>query len=135
MMTDLNPKPALLQVPISVGELVDKITILQIKQNHLSAIALANVQRELELLELVLVNSGVAPAPVDVAELARVNRALWDIEDELREHERRSCFDETFIELARSVYFRNDERAAIKRRINQDCGSLLVEEKAYQQYG
>jgi hypothetical protein len=127
-------EPALLQVPISVGELVDKITILRIKQEHLREAALANVQRELQLLQQVLAGSGVELDPVDEAELAGVNRALWDIEDRIREHEHRGCFDEAFIALARSVYLRNDERAAIKRRINQACGSLLVEEKAYQPY-
>ena len=133
-MTESIPKPALLQVPTSVGELVDKITILRIKRHHLSAPALANVQRELELLEQVLAASGIVPVPTDVEELACVNRALWNIEDQIRDHERRRCFDEAFIELARSVYLRNDERAVIKRRINQFCGSLLVEEKAYQPY-
>jgi hypothetical protein len=133
-MTETTPKPALLQVPISLGELVDKISILRIKRNHLSATALANVQRELELLEQLLAVSGIVPAPADMEALASVNLALWNIEDQIRDHERRMCFDEAFIELARSVYLRNDERAAIKRRINLLCGSLLVEEKAYQQY-
>ena len=133
-MTKSTSAPGLLQVPISVGELVDKITILRIKQQHLSAQALANVQRELELLEQVLAASGIAPAAPDVEALAEVNSALWDIEDRIRDHERRGSFDETFIVLARSVYLRNDERAAIKRRINHASGSLLVEEKAYQPY-
>lgn len=133
-MTESIPQPTLLQVPISVGELVDKITILRIKQNHLSSFALANVQRELHLLEQVLAASGIGVATADIDALARVNQALWSIEDQIREYERRSCFDANFIALARSVYQRNDERAAIKRRINQVCGSLLVEEKAYQPY-
>jgi hypothetical protein len=132
MESPLNPTS--LQVPISVGELVDKITILRIKQRHLSLTALENVLRELQLLEQVLADSGIVPSPDDVAELARVNSALWDIEDQIREQERRGCFDQAFISLARSVYIRNDERAAIKRRINQICGSLLVEEKAYKPY-
>jgi hypothetical protein len=133
-MTESNPNPSLLQVPISVGELVDKITILRIKQDHLGSTSLANVQRELQLLEQVLSDSGIVLSTDEVAKLARVNRALWDIEDQIRDYERRGCFDDAFIALARSVYFSNDERAAIKRRINQVCGSLLVEEKAYLPY-
>ena len=121
-------------VPISLGELVDKITILRIKQRRLKGSALDNVQLELHLLEQVLAASPLTPHPADVEALASVNRALWDIEDDIREHEHRSCFDQSFIELARSVYLRNDERAAIKRRINKICGSPLVEEKSYRPY-
>lgn len=133
-MTASKASSVLLQVPVSVGELVDKITILRIKQEHLSHEALANVQQELQLLEQVLASSGVSPAAADVDDLARVNRALWDIEDRIRACESRGCFDEDFIALARSVYVTNDERSVIKRRINQSCGSMLMEEKAYQPY-
>ena len=125
------------QVPMSWGEVIDKITILEIKRGKLTAqAALANVGRELDLL------SAVARDPLaqdggltDLkAELQAVNQALWDIEDEIREKEARQEFDAAFIALARSVYRRNDERAAIKRRINDLLGSELVEEKGYKSY-
>ena len=124
-------------VPISPGELLDKITILRIKCDRISdAAKLANVRRELSRLEQSWAAS--VPAATDLmaeeAELARVNAALWDIEDRIRDHESEQRFDAGFIELARSVYLRNDERAAIKRRINLKLASELVEEKSYRPY-
>lgn len=124
-------------VPISPGELLDKITILRIKSERMSDVAkLRNVRHELALLERTW-RDAVDPA-VDLAaeerDLARVNASLWDIEDRIREKEREQRFDAGFIELARAVYVSNDERAAIKKRINQKLGSTLVEEKSYQPY-
>jgi hypothetical protein len=124
-------------VPTSPGELLDKITILRIKCDRISdAAKLANVRRELSRLEQSWAAS--VPAATDLmaeeAELARVNAALWDIEDRIRDHESEQRFDAGFIELARSVYLRNDERAAIKRRINLKLASELVEEKSYRPY-
>jgi hypothetical protein len=124
-------------VPISPGELIDKITILRIKCARIADSAkLANVRRELAQLE----HSRAASVPVgadlqaDERELERVNGELWDIEDRIREHEAQQRFDAGFIELARSVYLRNDERAEIKRRINLKLASSLIEEKSYRPY-
>jgi Family of unknown function (DUF6165) len=124
-------------VPISPGELLDKITILRIKCARIEdAAKLANVRLELSRLE----QSRTAALPADAAveaderELERVNGELWDIEDRIREHEAQRRFDTGFIELARAVYLRNDERAAIKRRINLKLASALIEEKSYRPY-
>jgi hypothetical protein len=125
------------RVPVSWGELIDKMTILQIKSERLTAPdALANVRAELELLSQV---AGEQLARDDrlVAlrgELQAVNQALWDIEDDIRDKEAGQEFDDRFIALARSVYRKNDERAAIKRRINDLLGSEIVEEKSYRAY-
>src|SRR6185437_1068059 len=126
-----------IQVPISPGELLDKITILRIKVARiLDAAKLANVRLELDLLEKTWRDSRFAAADVarDERALQEVNERLWDIEDRIREKEARQTFDREFIELARAVYHSNDERAAIKRRINTALGSRLVEEKSYQAY-
>lgn len=124
-------------VPISPGELLDKITILRIKAARIRDSAkLGNVRVELEWLERVWRESGAAiPAiAADEAELQRVNSALWDIEDRIRDKERAGAFDAEFIELARAVYVTNDERAAAKKRINTALGSRIVEEKSYADY-
>lgn len=124
-------------VPLSPGELLDKITILRIKAARiLDAGKLANVRLELELLERTWHGSRFAAADIgrDERALQQVNERLWDIEDRIREKEARQTFDREFIELARAVYHANDERAAIKKRINQALGSRLVEEKSYQEY-
>ena len=124
-------------VPVSPGELLDKITILRIKAARMSDPArLANVRVELELLERTWQDSGAAAATTaaDEAALQRVNEALWDIEDRIRDKEAAHEFDAAFIELARAVYVTNDERAAIKKRINAALGSRLVEEKSYKPY-
>jgi hypothetical protein len=124
-------------VPVSPGELLDKITILRIKSERMTDPAkLANVRHELEVLERTWQACGQASAELDadIAALRAVNARLWDIEDEIREQERAAAFGDRFIKLARSVYFENDERAAIKRRINTRLGSRIVEEKSYKQY-
>jgi len=127
-----------LSTPISIGELIDKITILEIKSTHIhDAAKLANVRTELDLLNSIW--SAHPASRTDIAaeraQLKAVNEALWDIEDRIRLKEKAQAFDSEFIELARSVYFRNDERAAFKRAINLKLGSKLVEEKSYQDYG
>lgn len=125
------------QVPVSWGEVIDKITILEIKSKKLTAPeALANVRTELALLagvarEALAGNDRLSDLK---AQLQSVNQALWDIEDEIREKEAGQEFDEGFIALARSVYRQNDARAAIKRRINDLLGSEIVEEKSYKSY-
>ena len=124
-------------VPVSPGELLDKITILRIKVARIQEAAkLANVKLELSLLEQTWKDSGAAAHDVALDEraLENVNERLWDIEDRIRDKEARQTFDRDFIELARAVYICNDERAAIKKHINQQLGSRLVEEKSYKQY-
>jgi hypothetical protein len=123
-----------LLVPISVGELLDKISILEIKAEAITEPAKhANVMRELAALEAVRRReiAAMTELPALYTELKSVNLALWRIEDEIREHERDGQFDDRFIELARGVYRNNDRRALVKRRINQLTGSELVEEKSY----
>ena len=124
-------------VPVSPGELLDKVTILRIKSQRMSDPAkLANVRHELELLERTWTEAGQSYPELhaDVAALQAVNERLWDIEDDIREQERRQDFGARFVELARAVYFENDERAAIKKRINTGLGSKIVEEKSYRDY-
>ena len=127
-----------LLVPISPGELIDKITILEIKSSRMSDEAkLHNVRTELTLLNETWQASEFsrqADIGEEWARLREVNGQLWDIEDEIRDKERAGEFDARFIELARAVYVTNDERAAIKRRINTRLGSVLVEEKSYKEY-
>jgi len=124
-------------VPLSPGELLDKITILRIKSARMrDAAKLANVRLELELLENTWRDCGCATAEVasDEQALQAVNERLWDIEDRIRDQEKARTFGAAFIELARAVYIENDERAAIKKRVNVKLGSRIVEEKSYQQY-
>jgi len=128
---------SLIQTPVSYGELIDKITILEIKSRRMTDEAkLANVRNELDLLNATWANDAAAQNDIGVerANLFAVNELLWDIEDKIRLKERAQAFDHEFIELARSVYFRNDERATFKRAINLKLGSQLVEEKSYQDY-
>jgi hypothetical protein len=128
---------SLIQTPVSYGELIDKITILQIKLQQIKDDAkLANVRNELELLEATWKNDKASETDItdETSRLLAVNQRLWTIEDDIRMKERAQAFDEGFIQLARSVYFENDERAAIKREINTKLGSTLVEEKSYQDY-
>ncbi|HET6630771.1 MAG TPA: DUF6165 family protein, partial [Woeseiaceae bacterium] len=123
-----------LLAPISVGELLDKIAILEIKADAIREPARrANVLHELAALRAVRRREVAANPELDplCAELKAVNRRLWDIEDRLRAHERDGCFDARFIELARSVYRENDRRAVLKRHINELAGSEVVEEKSY----
>ena len=126
-----------IKVPIPPGELLDKITILRIKSSRIrDAGKLANVRIELKVLEETWSASAYAKAEIgaDVNALLNVNERLWVIEDDIRDKERAQAFDSEFIRLARAVYFENDERAAIKRRINLKLGSTIVEEKSYAEY-
>ncbi len=134
-MASTHTRFASIRVEISPGELIDKITILEIKRERLvDAAKLRNVQSELAMLKA---SRDRAIVPSDelaglTAELRGVNEALWQIEDELRRIELAGDFGPRFIELARSVYQRNDRRASIKRQINERLGSRLMEEKSYQ---
>ena len=126
-----------LLVPISPGELIDKITILEIKSQRMTdAAKLHNVRTELTLLSETWQASPFSATDISAewTALRDVNAKLWDIEDRIRDKERGGLFDAEFIELARAVYFTNDERAAIKKRINTKLGSALVEEKSYAAY-
>mgnify|MGYP001132842107 FL=1 len=125
-------------VPVSFGELLDKIAILQIKSERIADSAkLANVRRELDALNATW--SAHAASRADIGDLLdalrKVNEALWDIEDDIRDKERAREFDQEFIRLARAVYVTNDERARVKKEINLRLGSAYVEEKSYADYG
>jgi hypothetical protein len=126
-----------LLIPISAGELFDKISILELKAVAITEPARhGNVMRELAALKAVC-RGQIAPEPeleALNAELKAVNGRLWQIEDSIRDHEHNRRFDERFIELARSVYRENDRRAELKRRINELTQSELVEEKSYTPY-
>jgi uncharacterized protein DUF6165 len=121
------------EAPVSWGELIDKITILEIKRDRLTApAALANVRRELAALQQLEVRlAGDETLAALRAKLAETNAALWEIEDDIRAHEARSDFGARFVELARAVYRKNDERAALKREINIRLASDIIEEKSY----
>lgn len=124
------------RVPISWGELLDKISILEIKVARLpTAEGRTNTGKELALLREiaapVLAHPEIAPL---ATQLKTLNEALWDIEDRIRDHERAGDFGEDFIGLARSVYQTNDRRGAVKRQINLVLGSVLTEEKGYRPY-
>ena len=123
----------LIRIPVAVGELFDKITILRIKAARLTDPGqLDNVRRELADLEAV---AATVPGSVELDDLVLrlqiINDGLWDVEDGKRAHEREGRFDAAFIELARRVYKENDQRAAVKREINRLTGSALVEEKSH----
>ena len=125
-------------VPVSFGELLDKIAILQIKSERMSdAAKLANVRNELSALDTTW--AGHPASKVDIAglraDLKAVNERLWVIEDDIRLQEKAQAFDAEFVRLARAVYFENDTRARIKKDINLALGSSYVEEKSYQDYG
>jgi len=127
-----------ISVPVSFGELLDKISILQIKSERMTDEAkLANVRNELTALENTWMAHPAASKEIARlrADLKAVNERLWVIEDDIRLKEKAQAFDEEFIGLARSVYFENDIRARIKKDINLALGSAYVEEKSYQDYG
>ncbi len=126
-----------LKVEVSVGELLDKITILEIKSERITDPAkLANVNKELDVLRRTWAGSPLSNHAVadQIERLKSVNQALWDIEDGIRRKEAAQQFDDEFIGLARSVYHQNDIRAAVKKEINALLGSELVEEKFYVDY-
>ena len=126
----------LINTPISLGELVDKISILIIKQKNITdETKLDHVKKELDFLQKTLMNY-VQQEEINnyLENLININSQLWNIEDDIRECERKKLFDQTFIDLARSVYFANDERAKVKNDINKTFGSELVEVKSYEEY-
>ena len=125
-----------INVPISPGELLDKITILEIKSEQIEdKEKAANVNAELKILSKIWVKTAPDKDLVELKqELKENNKALWDIEDKIRIKEANKEFDQVFIELARSVYIQNDKRAATKKKINLKLGSEIVEEKSYADY-
>lgn len=123
--------------PVSPGELLDKITILKIKGNNI----LDEKKKDNVVLELDILLSCWNASPwkdtdlsYEEMELYDVNKAIWDVEDEIRDKERNKTFDNQFIELARAVYYLNDKRALIKKKINESLGSTIIEEKSYDPY-
>jgi hypothetical protein len=124
-----------MKVEISLGELVDKVSILAIKLKKIkSPDKLKNIQKEYDLLSISMQGAGIDAASEEFKQLEQINLKLWDIEDQIRLKEAAKAFDPEFIELARSVYFTNDDRAAVKKAINLKYGSDLVEEKEYVDY-
>jgi hypothetical protein len=124
-----------MKIDISIGELVDKVTILSIKlEKIVDKQKLANIQNEYNLLLEPMKECNITPDSSEFARLKKINYQLWDIEDEIRIKEAAKQFDESFIQLARSVYIVNDERAREKKEINLSYGSDLVEEKEYVNY-
>ena len=120
--------------PISIGELIDKITILEIKQIYMTGIKLKNINKEMKLLKNILQDKNLEINIDLIKNLKKVNNKLWEIEDNIRIKESNQEFDEEFIKFARSVYIENDKRASIKKEINQKYNSDLVEEKSYKNY-
>ena len=126
-----------IKIEASIGEFLDKLSILRIKSARISdPIKQDNINKELQSLQDVWAKSTYAGADIDaeLAELQDINEKLWEIEDAIREKEASESFDEEFISLARSVYLVNDDRAEVKKRINQKLGSALMEEKSYSDY-
>ncbi len=124
-----------MQIDISIGELVDKVSILKIKSRKIhDPEKLKNIHKELQLLSRKMESAGITFESPEYQHLEKINQSLWDIEDRIRNKEAEKTFDDEFIQLARSVYLKNDERAALKRNINLASGSDLVEEKSYAPY-
>jgi len=124
-------------VPVSPGEVLDKITILEIKSERMNdPDKLANVRTELALLRETWARAIAEDEVIrDLhAQLKEINEALWEIEDDIRDKERAREFDERFVELARAVYFTNDRRSEVKKKLNLHLGSQIIEEKSYQDY-
>jgi hypothetical protein len=126
-----------IKVEVSVGEFLDKLTILEIKSARIQdSNKLKSINHELGVLRQAWYSSSFSQHDLteELARLKKVNETLWDIEDNIRDKERHKTFDQEFVDLARSVYINNDERAAIKRAVNVKVGSELIEEKSYAQY-
>ena len=133
-MKDISIKKKIINAPISIGELVDKITILEIKKNKLQQSKLKNVLKELSFLRKLMEKHKIEITEDLFTQLQEINLTLWNIEDQIRIKEKNKEFDNTFIELARSVYFNNDKRAEIKKSINLLSNSEITEEKLYSEY-
>ena len=126
-----NQKASNIYVPISLGELIDKITILEIKKLNMTGIKLKNVNKELQLLKSIIQDLNLKIDINLINDLKNINNKLWEIEDRIRIKDSLQIFDEEFIELAKAIYMENDKRAAVKKEINQKYNSGLIEEKSY----
>ena len=133
-MKNVSFKKKIINAPISIGELVDKITILEIKKNKLQNSKLENILKELSFLRKLMERHQIEITDDLFTQLKEINLTLWNIEDQIRIKEKNKEFDNTFIELARSVYFKNDKRAEIKKSINRLSNSEITEEKFYSEY-
>ena len=133
-MKNLSVKKKIINAPISIGELIDKITILEIKKNKLQHPNLENVLKELSFLRKLMEKHQIEITDDLFTQLKEINLTLWNIEDQIRIKEKNKEFDNTFIELARSVYINNDKRAEIKKSINRLFNSEITEEKFYSDY-
>ena len=133
-MSSLSKNISEILAPISIGELIDKITILEIKIIHMAEIKQKNVKKELELLKFILKDKSIEIDQDLIYKLKEVNNNLWIIEDNIRIKESNQEFDNEFIQLARSVYKENDKRSSIKKEINQKYNSEIIEEKSYNKY-
>jgi hypothetical protein len=123
-----------MKIEVSIGEIVDKLSILQIKTTFIKdEEKLSNVKKEYDYLYDIVFNE-MKIEQSDFSDMVSINQELWKIEDDIRDKERDKEFDEKFIELSRSVYFTNDKRAEVKKNINLKYGSLFVEEKSYSDY-
>ena len=131
---DNDFKKKIINVPISVGELIDKITILEIKKDKLKNLKLKNILKELSFLRAVLEKNNILIPDEIYFQLKSINLKLWDIEDKIRIKEKNKEFDDEFIELARSVYLNNDRRSETKKELNIMFNSEIIEEKSYEKY-
>ena len=127
-------KKKIINVPISVGELIDKITILEIKKDKLKNLKLKNILKELSFLRAVLEKNSIFIPDEIYFQLKSINLKLWDIEDKIRIKEKNKEFDNEFIKLARSVYLNNDRRSETKKELNIMFNSEIIEEKSYEKY-
>ena len=127
-------KKRIINVPISIGELIDKITILEIKKDKLKNFKLKNILKELSFLRAVLEKDSIFIPDEIFLQLKSINLTLWDIEDKIRIKEKNKEFDNEFIELARSVYLNNDKRSETKKVLNIMLKSEIIEEKSYEKY-
>ena len=127
-------KKRIIHVPISIGELIDKITILEIKKDKLKNLKLKNILNELSFLRAVLDKNSIFIPDEIFLQLKSINLTLWDIEDKIRIKEKNKEFDNEFIELARSVYLNNDRRSETKKELNIMFNSEIIEEKSYEKY-
>ena len=133
-MKNYSIKKKIINAPISIGELIDKITILEIKKNKLQTSKLENILKELSFLRKLMEKHQIEITDDLFTQLKEINLTLWNIEDQIRIKEKNKEFDNIFIELARSIYFKNDKRAEIKKRINRLSNSEISEEKSYAEY-
>ena len=132
MNNDIKKK--IINVPISVGELIDKVSILEIKKDKLKNLKLKNILKELSFLRAVIEKNSIFIPDEIFFQLKSINLKLWDIEDKIRIKEKNKEFDNEFIELARSVYLNNDRRSETKKELNIMFNSEIIEEKSYEKY-